>query len=749
MHLPSNYNIQHSHKHSNQNRLMKLRISLALLLFLTIGLSAQSSRSNKRGVSENNFTYTEDVKALSAGCSWMYNWGVAPNPAVASVLGTSKSMEFVPMVWNGDYNEASLRSVYAANSGEKYLLGFNEPNFSSQANMTPAVAAARWHDVEALAKELGLSLVAPALNYSGETLSDGVCYSTPDKWMDAFIAAYKNLYGTAPTYDYLALHCYMDSPSSLIGYVEAFAKKYGKQVWLTEFCSWESKNLTPALQQSQMIGKLQMLEQSKYVFRYAWFIARGNDTYPYFGLVPIVSSASAAGNLTALGVAYVNMSTYDYAKYYSVDEKVAANSFVNEDHLTSIEKNTDSSDTLPVQVDFAPGTALSYQIDVPQVGDYYMNLRIATSDSTSVNVLDTAGVALANVKFSGTGGLSTWGFRSVALQLKAGKATIVVKSSGKASCKLAWLNVSTSAAGEIGKNVNEAVDTANVTISDGGLNSFDFAKSSNICPILLGNKTISQYGIASKIKLDLRDDGKNCVLYNWNGLNFGTSSGENSLGVEDTFMPVSVKTGAPWTGMGYMVTNKETVNLSDIDNSYHFHIALRSTTSQTMDFIFYDAAGNSTHMVIGNSAYVDGGKTYQPLTNFPRDGKWHHIDIPMRIMGNLGLTYASSSAFTKTYVMSILPGNASGTAFDLDAAFFYKPASSSVISAVADNACGLRIVASDGGFVADSGCNGIAAFSIAGILVAYTGGNHMEAGNLPSGIYIVKSVGQVKKILIK
>jgi hypothetical protein len=76
--FPANYNIKNSHKHSIQNRLMKLRISLALLLCLAIGLSAQSSRSNKRGVSENNFTYTEDVKALSAGCSWMYNWGVAP-----------------------------------------------------------------------------------------------------------------------------------------------------------------------------------------------------------------------------------------------------------------------------------------------------------------------------------------------------------------------------------------------------------------------------------------------------------------------------------------------------------------------------------------------------------------------------------------------------------------------------------------------------------------------------------------------
>lgn len=45
------------------------------------------------------------------------------------------------------------------------MLGFNEPNFAHQANLTPTVAARAWKHLEAVAEMRGLSLVAPATNY--------------------------------------------------------------------------------------------------------------------------------------------------------------------------------------------------------------------------------------------------------------------------------------------------------------------------------------------------------------------------------------------------------------------------------------------------------------------------------------------------------------------------------------------------------------------------------------------------------
>ena len=47
----------------------------------------------------------------------------------------------------------------------KYLLGFNEPNFKNQANMTPAQAVEVWPRLEAIAEEFGLGLVGLAVNY--------------------------------------------------------------------------------------------------------------------------------------------------------------------------------------------------------------------------------------------------------------------------------------------------------------------------------------------------------------------------------------------------------------------------------------------------------------------------------------------------------------------------------------------------------------------------------------------------------
>ena len=57
----------------------------------------------------------------------------------------------------------------------------DEPNFTAQANMTPRQAADAWPGFEALAKELNLKIVGPALNYS-----PNAPYQDPKKWYDEF-----------------------------------------------------------------------------------------------------------------------------------------------------------------------------------------------------------------------------------------------------------------------------------------------------------------------------------------------------------------------------------------------------------------------------------------------------------------------------------------------------------------------------------------------------------------------------------
>lgn len=138
---------------------LKTIISASLITVIAFGGFAKSP---KRGVSENEFQFKAQVAAISPGVSWYYNWG----PSVGRYLKNETGMEFVPMCWNGNYDAEAIRTYVGEHPEVKYLLGFNEPNFSNQANMTPAQAAAKWGDVRALAAQLGLELVAPALNYS-------------------------------------------------------------------------------------------------------------------------------------------------------------------------------------------------------------------------------------------------------------------------------------------------------------------------------------------------------------------------------------------------------------------------------------------------------------------------------------------------------------------------------------------------------------------------------------------------------
>ena len=120
---------------------MKYFISILLCIAVVCSLPAQT-RSPKRGVGFN-FTNDADLQALQPGTSWFYNWGTTPNNVV-NTYNSVYGYEFCPMAWNGGYKASDIRTYVQAHPDCKYILAFNEPNFNSQANMTPQQAAAAW-----------------------------------------------------------------------------------------------------------------------------------------------------------------------------------------------------------------------------------------------------------------------------------------------------------------------------------------------------------------------------------------------------------------------------------------------------------------------------------------------------------------------------------------------------------------------------------------------------------------------------
>jgi hypothetical protein len=224
--------------------------------------------------------------ASAPGVVWYYDW---------SSGGSSNPIEFVPMIWGANNLGDNIPS------GSKFLLGFNEPNFMSQANMTPQEMATDWPQLEAKAQAAGnIPLVSPAVNYCGgctvPTITD------PYGYIQAFLTAC-----TGCEVDYIAVHWYNCDLGSLQTYIEGDGSppgsggmpgfvQFGKPIWLTEFSCDGSASV--AQQKAYMQAAIPWLEQNPHIYRYSWFSA---------GPIPNALLINPDGSLTDLGNTYVSL----------------------------------------------------------------------------------------------------------------------------------------------------------------------------------------------------------------------------------------------------------------------------------------------------------------------------------------------------------------------------------------------------------------------------------------------------------
>jgi len=258
----------------------------------TGGGGAGSTRTAcKRGLGYGHHSVA-DLSALSAGVSWWYNWAFLPDAALREGAYRSLDVEYVPMIWGPGSDLAAAADEIPEDAVA--LLGFNEPNFGSQADLSAADAAARWPGLEALADARGLKLVSPAVNFCG-----GDCQDTdPFHYLDEFFAACAGC-----RVDAIAIHVYVGcNPAGqnhaewLINHVETYLSRFDLPLWLTEFAC---DNATSEAEQIAFLeDAVAFLEEEPRVERYAWFAGRADN-------MAHVDLLGADGELTALGRAYV------------------------------------------------------------------------------------------------------------------------------------------------------------------------------------------------------------------------------------------------------------------------------------------------------------------------------------------------------------------------------------------------------------------------------------------------------------
>lgn len=148
--------------------------------------------------------------------------------------------------WDGNITVNNIPST------ARYILGYNEPDHTDQAHMSPEVAAQHWkNDIEPHGH--GKILVSPAV--------------TNLNWLTQFFHYCKHC-----RVDHIAVHKYACSASVIMNMLKDAWHRFHKPIWLTEFSCPHSTD--PNQQLQFMKDLLPQLESAHYVYRYAWFVSR-------------------------------------------------------------------------------------------------------------------------------------------------------------------------------------------------------------------------------------------------------------------------------------------------------------------------------------------------------------------------------------------------------------------------------------------------------------------------------------------
>lgn len=189
-------------------------------------------------------------------------------------------------------------------------------------------------------------------------------------------------------------------------------------------------------------------------------------------------------------------------------------------------------------------------------------------------------------------------------------------------------------------------------------------------PIILDGVTATALG--SKIKADLRPDEATKFLYVWeNTYNAGTATGPNFYGQVEGWVSLTVAS-VGWSGAGFNVKDVAAIDKMAVitanPDKYYLHIGIKSRDN-TVHVFGLDGQSN-VKFAIGATAFNDNGTLIQPLADFPRDGEWHEIEIPMTTLKANGLLY--STGMGEKNVFWFLSGGVAGRTLDIDAVFIYK-----------------------------------------------------------------------------
>ena len=193
--------------------------------------------------------------------SWYYNWEGSEDEPCAAPNG----VEYVPMIWGAD-TAANIQTAVAgfASNGSKYVLGFNEPDNTTQSNITVASAIALLPAFDSVAT---IAVGSPATQAN----------TTGQAWFKEYMADVAA--STTLRVDFIAIHWYgwnagscdaaASQLESYINYAESFPGN--RPIWLTEWGCLNESAPTAAGVIAFFQAALAVFARHPRLARYAWY----------------------------------------------------------------------------------------------------------------------------------------------------------------------------------------------------------------------------------------------------------------------------------------------------------------------------------------------------------------------------------------------------------------------------------------------------------------------------------------------
>ncbi len=300
-------------------------------------IHVKATKANNPTIISDPVTFYVSKKGLAMGdnmgtkaslkdlnCSWYYNWGTrAFNNSV------DNGVQHIPMMWGG-YDD-SKQDMQNLSTTANYILGFNEPDIDSQANMGFWDGVDVWNDY---IKPLKMRKVSPApaapFGDSGwlDDFMNGeyIClnnFLNDGSWglySDYGDEGSKTLKaGVGSDVDAVCLHFYRNviDTEGLIKAVNRLWNYYKKPVWVTEIGLFGVKGLSSDMSyelenkraeiQTHLSDVVNQLDQLPYVERYCWFaydVDSTNEIDIYNGSGATSMFEYATGLYTDLGRMY-------------------------------------------------------------------------------------------------------------------------------------------------------------------------------------------------------------------------------------------------------------------------------------------------------------------------------------------------------------------------------------------------------------------------------------------------------------